>query len=855
MTRIFFRALNAASLLCILTAPFAYAQGEDLPGPASTWLSNRAYTQQDLYDVPSSDTPYEIESQKRETSEGQRLYRDRYHPPENDLGRTFQDEKPQVPPSVLEEMYSRRADEKLEQFGYDLFTATDAGKDDNDAATPPMGAVQDAFVLGIGDEVQITFTGQRTDQQNYKINSEGLLIIADLPPLPAAGRTMGDVRSEIDSAIASLHNTRAYIALTSVRQIGVLVVGQVHKPGRQNLTVFHSVLDALNASGGIKKTGTMREIRLVRQGRTQIIDLYDLLLHGTGRADSQLRDGDRIIVQSIGPTVAVTGDIKHPGIFEVRQNKYAGPKNIETLSLNDILSLSGGILAPGQNRFIHLALDTKGRENASEINDTKARIFSDGSILSVKKAQERRAGMVELVGNTRRPGVHDLTHNRNLSTLLDSPDVLGPDIYPLIGIIERWNPETFSRIYLDFSVRSVSERTMDIALQESDRIILLGKTEIANLNQEDKPEPEKIEKIGYAQVSDKEYRLYAQENKTIRKYLINRTATLTGEVMNPGLYPVSGSVTLDQVLAVAGGMTRAADPSALEITAAAATHHNEDAPARAIYDLSVTPPENIPVRPGDSIRIASLTRPAELRTVVIRGEVTNPGPYDILPGDRISDLLNRAGGLTQQAYPKGAIFSRESQRKAEKLRFRASAQDMKRALASAIEREKNPPDARQIEMVRELARELEDITPLGRITVEADPHALNINPELDMLLEPGDRLYIPRRPLTVRVDGEVLSPASLQFRKDKEPRDYIREAGGFTYNADKDRAFVIFPDGSAQPLKVSLWRHSADMIPPGSTIIVPRDPKPFDFIESAKDVSQILSNLAITAIFIDDIRD
>lgn len=124
-----------------------------------------------------------------------------------------------------------------------------------------------------------------------------------------------------------------------------------------------------------------------------------------------------------------------------------------------------------------------------------------------------------------------------------------------------------------------------------------------------------------------------------------------------------------------------------------------------------------------------------------------------------------------------------------------------------------------------------------------------------MLLEHGDRLFIPKRPLSVRVSGEVLSPSALQFIEEKNPRDYIDEAGGFTFHADKNRTFVLYPNGSAQPLQVNTWNHKPIFIPPGSTIVVPRDPKPFDFIEGAKEVGQILSNLAVTAVFIDDIRD
>ena len=189
------------------------------------------------------------------------------------------------------------------------------------------------------------------------------------------------------------------------------------------------------------------------------------------------------------------------------------------------------------------------------------------------------------------------------------------------------------------------------------------------------------------------------------------------------------------------------------------------------------------------------------------------------------------------------------------MQFRNDARALESALAKALQREKNQPNATQIELVRSLADKLSEAQAVGRITVETDPDILSIKPELDMLLEKGDRIYVPKRPLTVRVSGEVLSPSSLQFISEKDPLDYIHEAGGFTFHADKDRTFVLYPDGSAQPLQVSSWNHRPVFIPPGSTIIIPRDPEPFSFIQSAKEVGQILSNLAVTSVFIDDIRD
>ena len=141
-----------------------------------------------------------------------------------------------------------------------------------------------------------------------------MILVRDLAPVPAAGRTIGEVRESIARAVSSLPNTQAYVSLSSVRQVGILVVGHINNPGRKNLTVFHTVLDALSAGGGIQKTGSLRKIKLVRQGRSNTVDLYDLLLHGGIMTDMRLQDGDRIIVPPVGPTVAIAGTIQtQPG--------------------------------------------------------------------------------------------------------------------------------------------------------------------------------------------------------------------------------------------------------------------------------------------------------------------------------------------------------------------------------------------------------------------------------------------------------------------------------------------------------------------------------------------------------------
>ncbi len=756
-------------------------------------------------------------------------------------------------PSPIEEMYSRRILDPIRQFGYDLFGTPGAAQTNAAEQSLPAGAVQDHFVLGIGDKLNVVFRGQRRDQGIYSITSDGLLVINDLPPVPAAGRTIEQVRQALEMNASEMYNTSVHVALESVRQVNVLVAGHVRKPGRKNLTVFHTVLDALMQSEGVQKTGSLRQIRLVRDGRSHVIDLYGLMVYGNAGMDLTLRDGDRIMVPPTGPTVAITGGVKRPGIFELRpalRGMHHRPEDSgEKLSLQEALDLAGGLLSPGNNRFIRLEMTNDGRERTDELDAPFAPALGDGSILVVERANEKRTETVELAGHTRQPGIHALAKAGSLSALLSDPRVLGPDIYPLIGVIERHNSRTLTTQMIDFPPNLVIAGAFDRRLEDGDTVILFSRADIIAL-QEDGKKTDGSEESGS---NDETFVM----NESLRSFLKERSAFIRGAIRTPGAWPVSDGATLESLNAVAGGLTFEANTSGIEVTSNLhGTGHQQDGRSgttRQTIDYRETDPATVAIAAGDAVRVNRKFKKTEGHSVLITGEVVNPGRYDLLPGDTLAKLIERAGSLSDHAYPHGAIFSREADRRAEEARFRAAARELERAVAAASEKKDNPPDTDQIAMARDLANELRDVEAVGRITVQADPSVLKVSPEQDILLEPGDRVYIPRRPMTVRVHGEVLSPANLQFRSTKDPRDYIAEAGGMTYYADDDRTFVLYPDGSAQPLMVSAWNHKATFIPPGSTIVVPRDPKPFDFLTSARDFTQILSNLAITGIFLDDL--
>ncbi|MEO3434956.1 SLBB domain-containing protein [Inquilinus sp. CAU 1745] len=926
-------------------------------------------------------------------------------------------------PTPLEESYSARAGVELRLFGHGLF-ANGEGQ-----TILPTGMVGGDYVLGVGDALTVALRGQRSVTAGYRIGRDGRLLVEGLRPVQAAGRTLGEVRAEMERQVAaSLLDTRIFLSLSAVRQVGVLAIGEVARPGRQTISALSSVLDVLQAAGGVTRQGSLRTIRLVRRGETIPIDLYELLRSGTSDADMAIRDGDRILAPPVGPTIAVAGSVNQPGIYEL-------PPPAFQIGVEHALQLAGGTVAPRPMRRLRLGFGPDGVELAEEIEAGSGAMLSDGDILIVSPTTDRRSravaveghvvapgpyaldtvrtvgGLIEaaaglrpepylafaalestdtltrerhwrpldlgeildgrdvalhegdrlvvlsaedvgymtsadvldiltgagadpesladcpglvaldrllsgrsmgrwadhpfraaartlapsgvpcpdilkaqpdllplafdhailrwqgadrpgfypradrlpatsdattsatgiaaeppyaviLEGHVWLPGLRPLTPGTTLRSLIDA-EALKPGAYPLLGVIVRPGVGGLGRTFLPFSPYRAAAGLEDRALTRGDRIILFALDEIVALQTEDED--------GGGRESPPKNDVRPLAGRDLASFVRRQAVSLVGEVGRPLSYPVAARTTLEALIDAADGLTRMADLTEVEITSP-----TERGAARRVVDLTVTPTTTISVRPGDSIRINPLDDPLTPAGIVIAGEVLRPGVYDLMRGETLSDLIARAGGLTVEAYPAGAIFSRERARLREERRFRSDADNLDRQLAVQLASE-DPPNDAEIALARELSQQLRTVEPVGRVVVEADPEVLALSPELDVVLEPGDRLFVPKRPLSVIVAGEVLAPATLQFRTGKDARDYIREAGGFGHYADDDRVHVIYPDGRAAPIAASYWEHTPVLIPPGSTIVVPRDPEPFDFLAFADSITGILGQIALTA--------
>lgn len=475
-------------------------------------------------------------------------------------------------------------------------------------------------------------------------------------------------------------------------------------------------------------------------------------------------------------------------------------------------------LLPFALRHSVLRLTGTPRPGFYPVGDAAAEPDGNGSAA----VEDDQVPSYELVGHVRHPGVRPLPAGATLRSALAAEGEVKRDVYPLLGVIERFDRRNLGRSLIPFSPQEIRAGHSNRRLADGDRIHLFAASRIRGL------------------LSSKEKPREAEEpmDPAILALMTERRVQVRGAVRQPGAYPVADATPVEAVLAAAGGLSSDADPAAVEVTTADG--------ARATLDLGRPAEARRTVGPGDALRANPIAQALEPRTVSIEGAVRRPGSYDVGRGEVLSSLIARAGGLTEDAYPAGAVFTRESERRREKEGFAQQARELERALTLELEKGEQVSSGNAA-LAHQLAAQLRGMEPLGRIVVEADPVVLRSRPELDILLEADDRIVIPKRPLTVAVAGEVQHPAAVQFVSGKDASAYIAEAGGATRNADTGRVYLVLPDGRAQPLSLSSWNHRVEAIPPGSILVVPRDPKPFEFLDLSKTLGSIFSQLAITA--------
>jgi protein involved in polysaccharide export with SLBB domain len=792
----------------------------------------------------------------------------------------------------------------LEQFGYRMLSSLSVAG--NLVGT---GAINDSYQLGIGDELVITFRGQTNRSYRTAVDREGQVVLPDMPPVPAAGRSFGHFRAVLEQvAAATFLKTEVFVSLGNVRNFPVMVLGQVNRPGVHRVTGVASVLDAIVAAGGVQKTGSLRQVRLIRGSEAVPVDFYDLLLTGQLVDDITLMEGDRVFVPPIGPTMAVAGDVQRPGIYEL-----AGPQSY--LTAFQAIGLAGGTLRPQGYRYLRISTEQEGGDFVSEITDPRQSPARFSDIVLVSKLGYSWDGAFILDGHVTVPGPRALRLDRTVGSIINEPDILRQNPYLLFAAIETSDPKTKARHFLPVDLGRIVSGKSDVPLRPEDRLIIFGSEDIRFLSsrsvqavlearnegraiirpdliaaaqagpqgqavqgQVDDMEPlvcrglqslaavvsrSRSERFSNARLAvnpDKQQVIPSGESCSVvfdrypdlLPFVLDFVVAVNGEVRVPGIYPIAPGTTIGGLVPIVGGLSPEADLAQIELSRFASLKPQDGAPfERRTIDASSTSLLKVALTPGDIIRFNPKFSERDTGSILLSGEFKRPGVYTIRRGERLSEVIARAGGLTEQAYPLGAVFTRESARQREAKAFERAAVDLESGLAEtlasgALADQQASPEALVL-AVQGLANQLRTTEAIGRVVVEADPTVLDVRREFDNVLEPGDRLHMPKRPNSVTVSGEVLNPGTIQFVSGKTVDEYVDNAGGVTRVSDDGRIFVIFPNGEAQTVTISSWNFTSVRIPPGSTIVVPRDPKPFDLLAFSISLSEILSRLAITA--------
>ncbi len=887
------------------------------------------------------------------------------------------------PPSRLEQIYSQRSGSDLHQFGYDTLGVP------MPVQVTPAGATQDSYVLGVGDQVVVVLRGQENATYSQRIDRNGQIILPKLPPMPAAGRRFGDFRSDLEARVSQAYvQTNAFVSLNEIRQVQVLVAGEVRSPGLRIMSALSSPLDAILLSGGVNKTGSLRNITVQSGGGTRTIDLYSVLT-GAGASNlGTLHDGDRIFIPPLKNTIAVAGHVSHPGIYELRGSDVS--------SANQLVALAGGVEIAGSYQLSKMAGGADGRIDTASIPQDG--LLRSGDILFVDVSRNVTVGRVTVTGGLQVEGVRARANGGTVGQVIHAGD-LSPDAYPMFSVIVRRDPRSNARDLVPFSLERVLAGQGDVALQDDDLLYvftnveerLLAKaagggaltaTEIGctadeirlgnaqrlanpingtpgsaavptgNLGGEidltcKSPElvaaatapgssgtngsiqqstaglPASVQSqlasvLGQqgtnaaasanaasaqaamgnsaqqaGQIVDPNTvgMLYDSFGRQISSrgvgqsgqaapYLVNQQALpppaptirsiamrlnvtpmalvraakdhvvwVLDSVRDPGPYLGSDGSTVESMIQAAGGLGRQADLSSVEVTSTQVDSATGSARTlRSAYKATEADLRRVAILPLDVIRLRPVFSDSTNGRITVDGEVRYPGTFDIVRGEKLSSVLERAGGLTAEAYSYGAVFTRVRAAEEERVGNNREAKQLEADFATLLSMPSYSAAAQgSAPYIQTMAQELRTQTAVGRITITADPSALRTRPDLDIAVEPGDKIVVPRRPTTVTVSGEVLNPGSFQFRGELTLSEYLKLSGGATAGADESRIFVVLPDGTARPAGQSWLSVSSNTVPPGATIVVPRDLSPFDTMQFIKDVSQVGSQLAITA--------
>lgn len=795
-------------------------------------------------------------------------------------------------------------DETLRLYGTALFASSPSTFSPVDDVPVPAN-----YLIGPGDELRVQLYGKENEDFLLVVNRDGSVVIPKLGPVSVASMTFSEAKGFLSDKIRKqMIGVEVSVTMGALRTMRVFVMGEAHKPGAYNVSSLSTITHALFVSGGVTDIASLRNIQLKRSGNlVTTLDLYDLLNKGDSRNDAQLQSGDVVFIPSVQKTVTVDGEVRRPAIYELKDEK-----TLEQVIALAGGKLPGGYTdAVGVQRYIkgaqvqltaNLSAENPPVMNGDIVTIPKiSPVVADSVMLIGAVARpgtyQWSQGMMlsDLVGDIRK----NLLDDADLSYALIVRD---KNINRDITVVQT---DLTQLGQAGFNVElQRNDRVLIFSRQES---VSFGDTELADLafSQETLEENEKeawqgfIEErlfwnsLGVKDGTEQDLLADGEEDQTSSTVIqltedeIALTTTLknttfysrkrllmpviarlqeqarygdpiqlievAGEVKVPGVYPLPENASLMNAIKAAGGLTESSYPLKSEVTRTsidgrgnASIEHIAFSPS----DVLAGDESGVALRSRDRVNVFAVPSWQNELKVSVVGEVEFPGEYTIKRGEKLSDLMQRVGGVTVFGEASAAVFTRETLREQERENLRKLAEDLRKQIASeSLRRNTGAGSIVSYDEARKLLRDLTKAQAVGRLVIDLE-RLIEGDQAVDIALNDGDTLYIPGKSQSVNVIGEVYVPTSHLFTEGQSYDDYILKSGGYRALADAENTYIIRANGAVEvPGSSSSFWYSDDktasVIQPGDTIVVPFDADNVDNMTLWTNATQILYQLAV----------
>lgn len=704
----------------------------------------------------------------------------------------------------LRDLYTQVPDssQRLRRFGSDVFVRRSAGtatRLGGSTSVPSLDVpIGPDYVLGPGDSLRIDLWGGLSQSFTRVVDRDGRLTLPEAGDVQVAGLTLERAQNTIAHALEQQYrNAQVVVTVAALRSVRVYLVGDVESPGAYDVSSLATPLSALYAAGGPTAAGSLRVLEHYRgKQRVGEVDLYDFFLHGVRSDNDRLEAGDTLLVPPAGPQVALSGAVRRPAIYELKDEK----------TLDAVLADAGGVTVAAALGNItveridaHQQRETLTVDVGEDVTAQEAKLAAfavkDGDRVRVAPIVPWSEKVIYLEGHVVRPGRSAYHDGMRLTDVLRSYRDLLPEPADR-GEIVRLVPPDLHPETIEFSVADALIGNENLALQPFDTIRIFGRYE------SDVPR-----------------------------------VTVSGEVLRPGEYPLSEGMTAAQLVRMAGGFRRDALLDDADLMSYRVENgrrvEGERQDVRIGDAVKGVTGTDVALKAGDVLTIHQITGWNDIgESVTIEGEVAHPGNYGFKDGERLSDVLRRAGGLRETAYAEGAVLTRpevrdlEEKSRAELIRQIETSSAAAR-LSPNIESGSQGATLQLIQTQEEqvLAR-LKNEPASGRLVIHigADIGSWAGTPA-DIELRKGDVLRIPKRPGFVLVSGQVFNATAITFAPNKTAEWYLRGAGGATRAADRKEIFIIRANGSVVGRGSGGWFNGGVLdtkLDPGDVVVVPQ---------------------------------